>query len=98
MFNTYRSFASDQEREGISSSLQQTEEWLYEDGDDETENAYTSKLEDLKKVIFTFSSFVNPCPYSSPLCLSIFVLYSWWIQLRIVIKMRKQEHKLQEIC
>ncbi|KAB1215205.1 Heat shock 70 kDa protein 16 [Morella rubra] len=51
LFNTYRSFASDQEREGISSSLQQTEEWLYEDGDDETENAYTSKLEDLKKLV-----------------------------------------------
>lgn len=51
LFNTYRSFASDQEREGISRSLQQTEEWLYEDGDDETESAYTSKLEDLKKLV-----------------------------------------------
>ncbi|KAE8125563.1 hypothetical protein FH972_020352 [Carpinus fangiana] len=51
LFNTYRSFASDQEREGISRSLQQTEEWLYEDGDDETEHAYTSKLEDLKKLV-----------------------------------------------
>lgn len=34
-------------------NLQQTEEWLYDDGDDETENAYTSKLEDLKKVIIS---------------------------------------------
>lgn len=51
LFNTYRSFASDQEREGISRSLQQTEEWLYDDGDDETENAYTSKLEGLKKLV-----------------------------------------------
>ncbi|KAF5478898.1 hypothetical protein F2P56_005420 [Juglans regia] len=51
LFNTYRSFASDHEREGISSSLQQTEEWLYEDGDDETESAYTSKLDDLKKLV-----------------------------------------------
>ncbi|KAM1343181.1 hypothetical protein ACFX15_007083 [Malus domestica] len=51
LFNTYRSFASDQEREGISRSLQQTEEWLYDDGEDETENAYTSKLEDLKKLV-----------------------------------------------
>jgi len=39
------------EREGISRSLQETEEWLYEDGDDETENAYTAKMQDLKKVI-----------------------------------------------
>ncbi|WCJ32913.1 Heat shock 70 kDa protein 16 [Euphorbia peplus] len=51
LFNTYRSFASDQEREGVSRSLQETEEWLYEDGDDETENAYTSKMEDLKKLV-----------------------------------------------
>ncbi|KAK9269395.1 hypothetical protein L1049_001168 [Liquidambar formosana] len=51
LFNTYRSFASDGEREGISRSLQQTEEWLYEDGDDETENAYASKMDDLKKLV-----------------------------------------------
>ncbi|EXB50301.1 Heat shock 70 kDa protein 16 [Morus notabilis] len=51
LFSTYRSFASDQEREGISRSLQQTEEWLYDEGDDETESAYTSKMEDLKKLV-----------------------------------------------
>lgn len=51
LFNTYRSFASDMEREGISRSLQETEEWLYEDGDDETENAYTAKMQDLKKLV-----------------------------------------------
>ncbi|KAM1807812.1 hypothetical protein FF1_030531 [Malus domestica] len=51
LLNTYRSFASYQEREGISRSLQQTEEWLYDDGEDETENAYTSKLEDLQKLV-----------------------------------------------
>ncbi|XP_010278704.1 PREDICTED: heat shock 70 kDa protein 16 [Nelumbo nucifera] len=51
LFNTYRSFATDLEREGISRNLQQTEEWLYEDGDDESETVYTSKLEDLKKLV-----------------------------------------------
>ncbi|XP_072994402.1 heat shock 70 kDa protein 16 [Typha latifolia] len=51
LFERYRSFASDSEREGISANLQQTEEWLYEDGDDETEKVYTSKLEDLKKLV-----------------------------------------------
>ncbi|KAL5077508.1 hypothetical protein RYX36_016492 [Vicia faba] len=51
LFNTYRSFASDQERDDISRSLQETEDWLYEDGDDETEHAYTSKLEDLKRLV-----------------------------------------------
>ncbi|XP_062077728.1 heat shock 70 kDa protein 16 isoform X2 [Humulus lupulus] len=51
LFNTYRSFTSDQEREDISRSLQQTEEWLYDEGDDETENAYVSKLDNLKKLV-----------------------------------------------
>uniref|UniRef100_A0A2P2JV44 Heat shock 70 kDa protein 16 n=1 Tax=Rhizophora mucronata TaxID=61149 RepID=A0A2P2JV44_RHIMU len=51
LFNTYQSFASDQEREGISRSLKETEEWLYEDGDDETEIVYTSKLQDIKKLV-----------------------------------------------
>lgn len=30
--------------------MQQTEEWLYEDGDNETEYVYIEKLENLKKV------------------------------------------------
>ncbi|CAI9783909.1 unnamed protein product [Fraxinus pennsylvanica] len=51
ILNTYRSFATDSEREGISSNLQQTEEWLYEDGDDESESVYTEKLEHLKKIV-----------------------------------------------
>ncbi|KAL4310336.1 hypothetical protein GQ457_01G049460 [Hibiscus cannabinus] len=51
LFNTYRGFASDKEREGISKSLQETEEWLYDEGEDETEGAYTSKLESLKKLV-----------------------------------------------
>ncbi|KAG0478151.1 hypothetical protein HPP92_012870 [Vanilla planifolia] len=51
LFERYKSFASVEEREGISHSLQQTEEWLYEDGDDETEKVYTSKLDELKKLV-----------------------------------------------
>ncbi|XP_042440919.1 heat shock 70 kDa protein 16-like [Zingiber officinale] len=51
LFERYRSFASDFEREGISASLQQTEDWLYEDGNDETEKVYTSKMEELKKLV-----------------------------------------------
>ncbi|KAL3522014.1 hypothetical protein ACH5RR_014848 [Cinchona calisaya] len=51
LLNTYRSFATDAEREGISSSLQHTEDWLYDDGDDESEHVYAQKLEDLKKMV-----------------------------------------------
>lgn len=51
LFNTYRSFATESEKEEVSSRLQRTEEWLYEDGDDESEKVYTEKLEELKEVI-----------------------------------------------
>ncbi|KAK4439333.1 Heat shock protein 16 [Sesamum alatum] len=51
LLNTYRSFATDSEKEGISSNLQQTEEWLYDDGDDESEYVYTEKLDNLKKMV-----------------------------------------------
>ncbi|KAL5972657.1 hypothetical protein ACLOJK_039462 [Asimina triloba] len=51
LFDTYRSFTTDLEREEISRNLQQTEEWLYEDGDDESEKVYTEKLEELKKLV-----------------------------------------------
>lgn len=51
ILNTYRSFATESEREGISRNLQQTEEWLYEDGDDESEKVYSEKLEDLRKLV-----------------------------------------------
>ncbi|KAK1281239.1 Heat shock 70 kDa protein 16 [Acorus gramineus] len=51
LLEKYRSFATESEREGISRSLQQTEEWLYEDGDDESENVYTGKLKELKKLV-----------------------------------------------
>ncbi|XVF26029.1 hypothetical protein REPUB_Repub13aG0264800 [Reevesia pubescens] len=51
ILNTYRSFANESEREEISRKLQQTEDWLYEDGMDESENVYVVKLEDLKKLV-----------------------------------------------
>ncbi|CAN8294188.1 unnamed protein product [Cochlearia groenlandica] len=51
MLNTYRNTATESERECIARNLQETEEWLYEDGDDETENAYIEKLNDIKKLI-----------------------------------------------
>ncbi|CAF2082628.1 hypothetical protein YC2023_069848 [Brassica napus] len=51
MLNTYRSTATESERECIARNLQETEEWLYEDGDDESENAYIEKLNDIKKLI-----------------------------------------------
>ncbi|GAB2298859.1 hypothetical protein Dimus_032938 [Dionaea muscipula] len=51
ILNTFRGFATDAEKEGISQNLQQTEEWLYEDGDDETEDVYNERLHDLKRLL-----------------------------------------------
>nr|GEV31076.1 heat shock 70 kDa protein 16 [Tanacetum cinerariifolium] len=51
LLSSYRSFATDEEREGISRNLQETEDWLYDDGDDESEQAYTGRLEDLRKLV-----------------------------------------------
>ncbi|EOA39731.1 hypothetical protein CARUB_v10008380mg [Capsella rubella] len=51
MLNTYRNTATESERECIAKNLQETEDWLYEDGDDESESAYIEKLNDIKKLI-----------------------------------------------
>ncbi|XP_058745064.1 heat shock 70 kDa protein 16-like [Vicia villosa] len=51
LFNVYRNFSNEQERDDISRSLQETEEWLYNEGDDETVNAYSAKLVDLKQLV-----------------------------------------------
>lgn len=51
ILNSYRAYAAESEREDISKKLAETEEWLYEDGDDESVSVYTAKLEDLKKLL-----------------------------------------------
>ncbi|KAI3800293.1 hypothetical protein L1987_28380 [Smallanthus sonchifolius] len=48
--SAYKSFATDSEKEVINNSLQETENWIYEDSDAESEQDYTGKLKDLKKV------------------------------------------------
>ncbi|GKD95349.1 heat shock 70 kDa protein 15-like protein, partial [Tanacetum coccineum] len=37
-------------KEQLIAKLQETEEWLYEDGEDETKGVYVTKLDELKKV------------------------------------------------
>ncbi|KAH9322941.1 hypothetical protein KI387_017580 [Taxus chinensis] len=50
LFDIYRNYATESERQELSSKLQQTEDWLYEEGDDETKGVYISKLEELKNI------------------------------------------------
>lgn len=42
-------FVTDSEREEFIAKLQDVEDWLYEDGEDETKGVYIAKLEELKK-------------------------------------------------
>ncbi|XP_054781449.1 heat shock 70 kDa protein 15-like [Prosopis cineraria] len=45
----YQEFVTDSEREALTARLQEVEDWLYEDGEDETKGVYVAKLEELKK-------------------------------------------------
>ncbi|KAK9064183.1 hypothetical protein SSX86_015563 [Deinandra increscens subsp. villosa] len=47
----YRSHVKDSEKELITTNLQKTEDWLYEDSDDESEQDYTGRLISLKKLL-----------------------------------------------
>ncbi|KAF5804125.1 putative Heat shock protein 70 family [Helianthus annuus] len=49
--SAYKSFATDSEKNVIMNSLKETEDWLYEDSDDESEEDYSGKLKDLKKLL-----------------------------------------------
>ncbi|KAL4563050.1 hypothetical protein LXL04_027081 [Taraxacum kok-saghyz] len=51
LLNYYRSIVTDSEHEIITEILQETENWLYEEGDDESEQVYIGKLEGLKKLL-----------------------------------------------
>lgn len=50
----YHDFVTAPEKEEFTAKLQETEDWLYEDGEDETKGVYVAKLEELKKVILVF--------------------------------------------
>merc|ERR1711881_5596 len=50
MYDTYEQYITEQQREQFAQLLSQTEDWLYEDGEDETKSVYVDKLAELKKV------------------------------------------------
>ncbi|XXG48712.1 hypothetical protein AAC387_Pa02g3084 [Persea americana] len=49
LHDKYQGFVTDSERDAFSAKLQEVEDWLYEDGEDETKSVYIAKLEELKK-------------------------------------------------
>ena len=52
LHDKYQEFVTDSDREALIAKLQEVEDWLYEDGEDETKGVYIAKLEELKKVTF----------------------------------------------
>lgn len=49
LHDKYVEFVTAPERDELTAKLQETEDWLYEDGEDETKGVYIAKLEELKK-------------------------------------------------
>jgi molecular chaperone DnaK (HSP70) len=50
LYSQYDSFATDQEKEAISAILTKTEDWLYEEGENETKQVYINKKAELTKL------------------------------------------------
>ncbi|KAF8400774.1 hypothetical protein HHK36_014075 [Tetracentron sinense] len=49
LHDKYHDFVTASEREELIAKLQEVEDWLYEEGEDETKGVYIAKLEELKK-------------------------------------------------
>lgn len=50
IYEKYRDYSTDSEREELVEKLRETEDWLYEEGEDESKGVYVAKLADLKKL------------------------------------------------
>ncbi|KAM0899960.1 hypothetical protein ACQ4PT_020965 [Festuca glaucescens] len=49
LYEKYNDFVTSEDKETLMAKLQEVEDWLYEDGEDETKGVYLAKLEELKK-------------------------------------------------
>ncbi|KAL1978906.1 hypothetical protein VTN31DRAFT_1765 [Thermomyces dupontii] len=47
---TYAEFASEEEKEKLRAKLMETEDWLYDEGEDTTKAAYEAKLQDIRSI------------------------------------------------
>jgi len=50
LYEKYCDYVTSEDKETLMAKLQEVEDWLYEDGEDETKGVYVAKLEELKKV------------------------------------------------
>eukprot|EP00252_Welwitschia_mirabilis_P000602 TRINITY_DN1057_c0_g1_i1.p1 TRINITY_DN1057_c0_g1~~TRINITY_DN1057_c0_g1_i1.p1 ORF type:complete len:856 (+),score=209.88 TRINITY_DN1057_c0_g1_i1:441-3008(+) len=50
LYEKYQAYVTETEKETLTTQLQIVEDWLYDEGEDETKGVYVSKLEELKKL------------------------------------------------
>lgn len=50
LHDSLQSYVTEEEKEQLSAKLQETEDWLYEDGENETKGVYVAKLDELKQM------------------------------------------------
>jgi heat shock protein 4 len=50
MYETLAPYIADADKASLGDTLQATEDWLYDEGDDTSKSVYVAKLDDLKKV------------------------------------------------
>lgn len=50
LYDRLEPYVTESEKSTLMSKLQKTEDWLYEEGEDETKGVYAAKLDELKKV------------------------------------------------
>lgn len=50
LYEKLQDYVTEYDREEMSARLQETEDWLYEDGEDEIKSVYTAKLAELRKL------------------------------------------------
>lgn len=49
IYDTYEKYVTDEDREVLRKALSETEDWLYEDGENQSKQVYIDKLAELKK-------------------------------------------------
>ncbi|KAG2549780.1 hypothetical protein PVAP13_9KG259900 [Panicum virgatum] len=84
LYDKYNDFVTPEEKEGLIARLQEVEDWLYEDGEDETKGVYIAKLEELKKVDSLHCLLIClPLVWSSLLHVLCVLLIQTFIRLQI---------------
>ena len=54
LYEKYSDYVTSEDKETLTAKLQEVEDWLYEDGEDETKGVYVAKLEELKKACLLY--------------------------------------------